>query len=51
MSKKKSFIRTIIIVIVTIICTNLFQVFVLNGVFISRDLYQKFEKLIALEKK
>ena len=50
MSKKKSFIRTIIIVIATIICTNLFQVFVLNGVFISRDLYQKFEKLIALEK-
>ena len=50
MSKKKSFIRAIILVIVTIICTNIVQIFVLDGVFISRDLYEKYQKLMALEK-
>ena len=50
MSKKKLFIRAIILVIVTIICTNIVQIFVLDGVFISRDLYEKYQKLMALEK-
>lgn len=49
MSKKKLFIGAIIIVIVTVICTNLVQIFLLNGVFISRDLYEKYQKLMALE--
>ena len=43
------FIGAIIIVIVTVICTNLVQIFLLNGVFISRDLYEKYQKLMALE--
>ena len=50
MSKKKLFIRAIILVIVTIICTNIVQIFVLDGVFISRDLYEQYQKLMALEK-
>lgn len=50
MSKKKLFIGAIIIVIVTVICTNLVQIFLLDGVFISRNLYEKFEKIMALEK-
>lgn len=52
MSKKKLFIGAIIIVIVTVICTNLVQIFLLNGVFISRNLYEKYkkyDKLVALE--
>ena len=49
MSNKKLFIGAIIIVIVTVICTNLVQIFLLNGVFISRDLYEKYQKLMALE--
>ena len=50
MSKKKLFIGAIIIVIVTVICTNLVKIFLLDGVFISRNLYEKFEKIMALEK-
>ena len=52
MSKKKFFIWSIGLVIATVICTNLVQIFVLNGVFISRDLYEqykKFDKLVVLD--
>lgn len=52
MSKKKFFIWSLGLVIATVICTNLVQIFVLKGVFISRDLYEqykKFDKLVVLE--
>ena len=52
MSKKKLVIGSVSLVIATIICTILVQVFLLRGVFISRNLYQqykKYDKLVALE--
>ena len=50
MSKKKLVIGSVSLVIATIICTILVQVFLLRGVFISRNLYQqykKYDKLVA----
>ncbi len=52
MSKKKLIIWSVGLVIATIICTNLVQIFLLKGVFISKDLYEqykKFDKLVVLE--
>lgn len=52
MSKKKLVIGSIGLVIGTIICTILVQVFLLKGVFISKSLYEKYkkyDKLVALE--
>ena len=52
MSKKKLVIGSVSLVVATIICTILVQVFLLKGVFISRNLYnqyKKYDKLVALE--
>lgn len=52
MSKKKLVIGSISLVVATIICTILVQVFLFKGVFISRNLYEKYkkyDKLVALE--
>lgn len=52
MSKKKLVIGSISLVVVTVICTIVVQVFLFKGVFISRTLYEKYkkyDKLVALE--
>lgn len=52
MSKKKLVIGSVSLVVATIVCTILVQVFLLKGVFISRNLYnqyKKYDKLVALE--
>ena len=52
MSKKKLIIGSVSLVVVTVICTILVQVFLFKGVFMSRSLYEKYkkyDKLIALE--
>lgn len=51
-SKKRALIYSIILVIVTIICTSLFNIALGNKVLISKDLYQsysRYNKLIGLE--
>ena len=52
MSKKKLIIGSVSLVVATVICTILVQVFLFKGVFMSRSLYEKYkkyDKLIALE--
>lgn len=52
MSKKKLVIGSISLVVITVICTIVVQVFLFKGVFISRTLYEKYkkyDKLVALE--
>ena len=44
MSKKKLVIGSVSLVVATIICTILVQVFLLKGVFISRNLYNQYKK-------
>ena len=51
-SKKRALIYSIILVIVTIICTSMFQITLGNKVIISKNLYElysKYDKLLGLE--
>ena len=51
-SKKRALIYSIILVIVTIICTSMFQITLGNKVIISKnfyELYSKYDKLLGLE--
>ena len=51
-SKKRALIYSIILVIITVICTSLFQLTLGNKVIISKDLYEsysKYDKLLGLE--
>lgn len=51
-SKKRAFIYSIILIIVTVICTTMFQVTFGNKVIISKNLYEvysKYDKLLGLE--
>ncbi len=51
-SKKKALIYCIIVTIITVICTNIFQIILGNKVVISRDIYEsyaKYDKLLGLE--
>ncbi len=51
-SKKKALIYCIIVTIITVICTNIFQITLGNKVVISRDIYEsyaKYDKLLGLE--
>ncbi len=51
-SKKRALIYSVILVIATVICTNIFQLALGNRVIISKDLYKtysKYDKLLGLE--
>ena len=51
-SKKRALVYSVILVIVTVICTTMFQLTLGNKVIISKGLYEaysKYDKLLGLE--